>query len=178
MRPKGRPKEGGGGRIVHGASLQSCLPAGQSQVTHLGHEACAAGRRGQQSTSLDVHSPADLFLKWRLGPAEEVDGGHSSSFFKRTLDVASIHHQGDSSYLWHYISNPRSRVSSLSGLKQCSPARENRLPLLGKSLECLVPVLSMHDPLVHGILNALVRPLHSLQRGPHGDRPALADLRG
>lgn len=59
-----------------------------------------------------------------------------------------------------------------------SPPLEDRFPLLSKRLQGLIPILRLDDPVIHRILHLLVRPLHSLQRRPRRDRPALADLRG
>lgn len=59
-----------------------------------------------------------------------------------------------------------------------SPPLENGLPLLRERPERLVAVLGGHDAVIHGVLDALVRPLHGLQGGAHGDRPALAHLHG
>lgn len=65
-----------------------------------------------------------------------------------------------------------------SPARKSSPPLENGLPLLREGPERLVAVLGGHDAVVHGVLDALVRPLHSLQGGAHGDGPALAHLHG
>lgn len=56
------------------------------------------------------------------------------------------------------------------------PTLENRLPLLLKRLESLIPVLRVNNPPVHFILLLLPRPSNSLQSGTNGNRPALANL--
>lgn len=56
------------------------------------------------------------------------------------------------------------------------PAFEDRLPLVLKSLERFVPVLSVDDALIHFVLLFRARPRKGLQGGSDGDGPTLTNL--
>lgn len=71
---------------------------------------------------------------------------------------------------------PRTQWPLLHRPSLRSPPFKHRLPLLRKRHQRLIPVLSPDNPIVHDILHALMRALHSPQRRPNSNRSPLANL--